>query len=254
MTSCGVVGIMALSVLIAVSRKRAESRPPRNRPLPFIYSTSSGCGTYSPPSQIFLGPSPRDPYPTILSDLESEEDHHEMVQAYHAVPAEHDGDDIGRGAEHEGSALLGSRASSAGLARSKAQREGHATLTSTLLSYLSAHGHGLLCHDTQACSPFLGYVCPSTVVRVGADLICVMIGPCFCGRHPGHVDLRVFWFRRVFWSVSPLCLCAPDPAPPLVLLRCRKPHLPSRGRFLRRGHCYKVLRGIYQVRPYRSTE
>ena len=57
-----------------------------------------------------------------------------MVQAYDAVPVsvEHDDADDGRGADHEGSALLGSRASSAGLARNRAQKEGHATLTSSV--------------------------------------------------------------------------------------------------------------------------
>ncbi len=90
-----------------------------------------------------------------------------MVQAYHAVPVsvEHEGPDDGRGAEHEGSALLGGKASSVGLAK---EREGRATLTSSvsnlantiigsgayavssvLLSFLTA---GL-----QACSPSLGY-------------------------------------------------------------------------------------------------
>ncbi|KAI9440368.1 transmembrane amino acid transporter protein-domain-containing protein [Lactarius indigo] len=54
-----------------------------------------------------------------------------MVQAYHAVPVsvEHEDLDDGRGAEHEGSALLGSKASSDGLAT---EREGQATLTSSV--------------------------------------------------------------------------------------------------------------------------
>lgn len=57
-----------------------------------------------------------------------------MGLAYDAVPVsvEHDDADDGRGAEHEGSALLGSSASSAGLVRNKAQTEGHATLTSSV--------------------------------------------------------------------------------------------------------------------------
>lgn len=69
---------------------------------------------------------------TILSD--SEEEHYEMVQAYHAVPVsvEHDDADDGRGIEHEGSALLGSRASSLGIVRNNVQKEGHATLTSSV--------------------------------------------------------------------------------------------------------------------------
>ncbi|KAI0299311.1 vacuolar amino acid transporter 5 [Russula brevipes] len=55
-----------------------------------------------------------------------------MVQAYHSVPLsiEHEVVDDGREAEHEGSALLGGRASGIGLVKSETQREGHATLTS----------------------------------------------------------------------------------------------------------------------------
>jgi hypothetical protein len=58
-----------------------------------------------------------------------------MVQAYNAVPVsvEHedpDGDE--RGAEHEGSALLGGKASTVGLAKNNAEREGRATLTSSV--------------------------------------------------------------------------------------------------------------------------
>ncbi len=61
-----------------------------------------------------------------------------MVQAYHAVPVsveyeDADGDN-GRPAEHEGSALLGSRASSVGLERSEVQKEGHATLSSSVVN------------------------------------------------------------------------------------------------------------------------
>ena len=57
-----------------------------------------------------------------------------MVQAYHAVPVsvEHEDADNGPGVEHEGSALLGNSASSSGLAKSNAQNEGHATLTSSV--------------------------------------------------------------------------------------------------------------------------
>ena len=57
-----------------------------------------------------------------------------MVQAYDAVPVsvEHDDADDGRGADHEGSALLGSWASSAGVVRNRTQKEGHATLTSSV--------------------------------------------------------------------------------------------------------------------------
>lgn len=57
-----------------------------------------------------------------------------MVQAYHAVPVtvEHEDVDNGPGIEHEGSALLGSTASSSRIAKSKAQKDGHATLTSSI--------------------------------------------------------------------------------------------------------------------------
>ena len=57
-----------------------------------------------------------------------------MVQAYHAVPVsvEHEDLDDGRGAEHEGSALLGGKASSVGLAKNNAERGGRATLTSSV--------------------------------------------------------------------------------------------------------------------------
>lgn len=76
----------------------------------------------------------RDPYLAILSDSDSEEEHYEMVQAYHAVPVtvEHEDADNGPGIEHEGSALLGSTASSSRIAKSKAQKDGHATLTSSI--------------------------------------------------------------------------------------------------------------------------
>ena len=136
---------------------------------------------------LFPGPSALNSDTTILSD--SEEEHYEMAQAYDAVPVsvEHDDADDGRGAEHEGSALLGSRASSAGLVRNKAQTEGHATLTSSvgnlantiigsgeLRSLITPSLPCLLCPlyprriflltvsccvtIIQACSPFLGYV------------------------------------------------------------------------------------------------
>jgi hypothetical protein len=57
-----------------------------------------------------------------------------MVQAYHAVPVsvEYEDVDNGRPAEDEGSALLGSRTSGVGLAKSEVQKEGHATLTSSV--------------------------------------------------------------------------------------------------------------------------
>lgn len=57
-----------------------------------------------------------------------------MVQAYHSVPVsvEYEDVDNGRLAEHEGSALLGNRTSAVGLAKSEVQKEGHATLTSSV--------------------------------------------------------------------------------------------------------------------------
>lgn len=158
--------------------------------------TSASCRTHSRPSS---GPSAlkSDTTTTILSD--SEEEHYEMVQTYNAVPVsvEHDDDaDDGRGAEHEGSALLGSSASSAGLARNRAQKEGPATLTSSvgnlantiigsgelrsLISLLLSLPLYLLNSPylrriflltvscaaiIQACLPFLGYVFSSVRLR-----------------------------------------------------------------------------------------
>lgn len=57
-----------------------------------------------------------------------------MVQAYQAVPVsvEYEDVDNGRLTEHEGSALLGNRTSAVGLAKSEVQKEGHATLTSSV--------------------------------------------------------------------------------------------------------------------------
>jgi hypothetical protein len=61
-----------------------------------------------------------------------------MVQAYHAVPLSVEYEDVdgdnGRPAEHEGSALLGSRASDVGIAKTEAQKEGHATLSSSIVN------------------------------------------------------------------------------------------------------------------------
>jgi hypothetical protein len=61
-----------------------------------------------------------------------------MAQAYHAVPLSVEYEDVdgdnGRTAEHEGSALLGSRASGVGLAKSEVQKEGHATLSSSIVN------------------------------------------------------------------------------------------------------------------------
>ena len=61
-----------------------------------------------------------------------------MVQAYHAVPVSVEYEDIdgdnGRLAENEGSALLGSGASGVGLAKSETQKEGHATLSSSIVN------------------------------------------------------------------------------------------------------------------------
>ncbi|KAF8479578.1 vacuolar amino acid transporter 5 [Russula ochroleuca] len=57
-----------------------------------------------------------------------------MVQAYHAVPVsvEYEDADNGRPTDHEGSALLGSGTSGVGIAKSEVQKEGHATLTSSV--------------------------------------------------------------------------------------------------------------------------
>jgi hypothetical protein len=230
--------------------------------------TSASCRTYSRPSS---GPSALKSDTTILSD--SEEEHYEMVQTYNAVPVsvEHDDADAddSRGAEHEGSALLGSSASSTGLVRDRAQKEGPATLTSSVGNLAntvigSGELRSLIYHLSlplspassiysiyvvSFCSRFLvlpsfrhAYLSsgtsfprygPATVVHVRDDLICAMtIGTRFCGYHPRHVDLRVFWCCRSVRSVSPFRLCAPHSAPPLFFLRCRKPHLSTCGRFL----------------------
>jgi hypothetical protein len=82
------------------------------------------------------------------------------------------------------------------------------------------------------------------------NLFIDIVGPRVCRYHTRDVDLRLFWYSRGIWSVSPFCLCATNTAPPLVLLCCRKPHIPSCGRVLRRGYCYQMLWGIYQVRLY----
>jgi len=75
--------------------------------------------------------------PTIPSDSE-EEEHYEMVQAYHAVPVSVEYEDVdgdnSRPAENEGSALLGSRASGVSLAKSEVQKDGHATLSSSIVN------------------------------------------------------------------------------------------------------------------------
>jgi hypothetical protein len=65
-------------------------------------------------------------YEYIPSDSKGEE-HYEMVRAYHAVPlsVEYeyvDGDNF-LPAEHEGSALIGSRESDVGLAKSEVQNQ-----------------------------------------------------------------------------------------------------------------------------------
>jgi hypothetical protein len=57
-----------------------------------------------------------------------------MLQSYHAMPVSvvrEDAEDE-RGAEDEGSALLGNRTSSVGLAKSEMQKDGHATLMSSV--------------------------------------------------------------------------------------------------------------------------
>lgn len=199
-----------------------------------------------------------------------------MVQAYHAVPLsveyeDVDGDNI-RPAENEGSALLGSRASSVGLVKSEAQKEGHATLSSSIVnlantiigsgacpphpfppippSYPLAHGLlswslGMLTFPRVRSSRLSRYIVSEV------ETVCVIIvGPRVCRCHPRHVDLRLFWYSCGIWSVPAFCLCATYTASPLVLLCCRKPHIPSCGRVLRRGYCYQMLWGIYQVRLY----
>jgi hypothetical protein len=58
-----------------------------------------------------------------------------MLQSYHATPVSpvvrEDADDE-RGSENEGSALLGSNASRVRLIKSEEQKEGHASLTSSV--------------------------------------------------------------------------------------------------------------------------
>ena len=92
-----------------------------------------------------------------------------MVQAYHAVPVsvEHEDLDDERGAENEGSALLGGKASTVGLAKNDAESEGQATLTSSVSNLANTIiGSGasfppllssFLMAGLQACSPSLGY-------------------------------------------------------------------------------------------------
>jgi hypothetical protein len=196
-----------------------------------------------------------------------------MVQAYHAVPVSVEYEDVdgdnGRPAENEGSALLGSGASSVGLAKSETQKEGHATLSSSIVnlsntiigsgacpfppippSYPSTHdllsrSLGMLTFPRVRSSRLSQYI-----VLEADPVFVIILGPRVCRRHPWHVDLRLFWYSCGIWSVSPFCLCATYTPPPLVLLRCRKPHIPSCGRVLRRGYCYQMLWGIYQVRLY----
>jgi hypothetical protein len=61
-----------------------------------------------------------------------------MVQAYHAVSLSVEYEDVdgdnGRPAEHEGSALLGGGGSGVGLVKSETQKEGHATLSSSIVN------------------------------------------------------------------------------------------------------------------------
>ena len=91
------------------------------------------------------------------------------------------------------------------------------------------------------------------VMEADSDPVCVtIVGPRVCRHHPRHVDLRLFWYSCSIWSVSPFCLCATYTAPPLVLLRCRKPHIPSCGRVLRRGYCYQMLLGYPSGAPVLS--
>lgn len=58
-----------------------------------------------------------------------------MLQSYHAMPASpvvHEDADDERGFENEGSALLGSSSSRISLTKREEQKEGHASLTSSV--------------------------------------------------------------------------------------------------------------------------
>jgi hypothetical protein len=58
-----------------------------------------------------------------------------MLQSYHATPVSpivHEDVDDERAFENEGSALLGSSASRVGLTKNEEQKEGHASLTSSV--------------------------------------------------------------------------------------------------------------------------
>jgi hypothetical protein len=115
-----------------------------------------------------------DPYPTILPDSDSEEGHYEMVQAYHAVPVsvEQEDADNGAGAEHEGSALLGSRASNSGLAKSTTQNEGRATLTSSIGNLANTIlGSGEFPNVTIPSSPFPFYPLYSRIFLLTRSVI-----------------------------------------------------------------------------------
>ena len=120
-----------------------------------------------------------------------------MVQAYHAVPVsvEYEDTDSGQPAEHEGSALLGSRASGVGVVKSEPQKEGHAMLSSSIVNLLNTiigsgeciHHHSpLFCrynlrltiygHGFKACSPSLGYVLPVCLsTSCWKSTLCVLI-------------------------------------------------------------------------------
>jgi hypothetical protein len=134
-----------------------------------------------------------------------------MVQAYHAVPVsvEYEDSDNSRPTDHEGSALLGSRASGAGVAKSEVQNEGHATLTSSvgnLANTIIGSGafalfpsfivvsYSLPCMVPKECSPFLGYVpLVSEYILLVFDPVCNVVGPRVFRNHPWHVDLRLLW-------------------------------------------------------------
>jgi hypothetical protein len=73
-----------------------------------------------------------------------------MLQSYHAMPISpvvHEVADDERGFENEGSALLGSSASRVGLTKSEEQKEGPASLTSSVGNLANTIiGGGESCH------------------------------------------------------------------------------------------------------------
>lgn len=113
-----------------------------------------------------------------------------MAQAYHAVPLSVEYEDVdgdnGRTAEHEGSALLGSRASGVGLAKSEVQKEGHATLSSSIVNLSNTIiGSGMLTFPRALASAgiipgMLTCAFSGTVAAFGLYLLSA------CARHAPH--------------------------------------------------------------------